>query len=655
MSQLPLDIMKLSADSVRALAIDAVAKANSGHTGTAMALADASVVLFSQHLKFDPAAPKWVDRDRFVLSCGHASMLVYSMLHLTGYELSIDDIKAFRQWDSLTPGHPESHLTAGVETTTGPLGQGISTAVGMALAEAHLAARYNRDGFDVVDHHTYVIASDGDVMEGVSHEACALAGHLGLGKLIVLYDDNKITIDGPTDISMSEDVGQRYAAYGWHVIQLEDGHNLTAINAAIELAKAETARPTIIVMRTRIGYLHPKEGTSKAHGALTNPDENATAKAAFGWAHGPFEVPDAVYDYMRGNDADHAAWNALFAEYAATHPALAAEFKRVMSGQLSDALADQYPTFGRDEKLATRAASGKVLAAITPAAPEMIGGSADLTGSNKTYVAGMVSVDEDMAGHYVNYGVREHGMGAVLNGLSLHGGLRPYGGTFLVFSDFMRGAVRLSALMEQPVVYVYSHDSIGLGEDGPTHQPIEHLMALRAMPNLAVFRPADGNETAQAWKFALEHKEGPTAIVLTRQKLSTLDGPTHDAARGGYVLVDAPDPQAIIIATGSEVEIAVAAQKQLAEAGVNVRVVSLPCWELFEAQSEAYRNIVLPADITARVSIEAGATLGWQKYIGLNGVAIGLDRFGASAPYQVLYEKLGISAERVVQAVQSLT
>ncbi len=659
MAALPLKEMKKSADAIRALALDAVQKSNSGHTGTAMALADAAVVLFSQHLKYDPKHPTWVNRDRFVLSVGHASMLQYALLHLTGYEVSMDDIKQFRQWGSITPGHPEVHETPGVEMTTGPLGQGIASAVGMAMAEAHLAATYNRPNYDVIDHHTYVFAGDGDMMEGVSHEACALAGRLGLSKLIVFYDDNNITIDGTADITMGEDVLMRFAAYGWHTERVADGHDMQAVHQAIENAKAQTNRPTLISMKTRIGYMHPKEGTSKAHGALTDETELLAAKAAIGWEYDKFTVPDAVYEFMKGaasNSAEaYPAWQSLFEHYAAAHPDLPLPFVKAFKNELPDGWEASLPTFGTDVKQATRAASGKVLAGIIPNLTTMVGGSADLTGSNKTIADGMGEYHENVAGRYVRYGVREHGMGAIMNGMSLHGGIRPYGGTFLVFSDYMRPAVRMAAIQDQPVIFVFSHDGIGVGEDGPTHQPIEHVMSLRTIPNLTVLRPADGNETSAAWKTALENIHGPSAIILTRQSLPTYaNSSIGNAEKGAYVVSDVANPVALILATGSEVEIAVAAQAQLADAGMPTRVVSMPSWELFEQQSDAYKASVLPPHITARVSIEAGTTLGWGQYVGPFGTSIGLDRFGASAPYKTVYENLGLTPQAVADAVQSI-
>ena len=658
--QLPLDRLRLAANAVRALTMDAVQKANSGHPGMPLGTADLAIVLWTQFLKHDPAAPDWSDRDRFVLSAGHGSMLLYSLLHLSGYDLSLDDLRQFRQWGSRTPGHPEHGHTPGVETTTGPLGQGITNAVGLALAESWLAATYNRPDFPIVDHFTYVIAGDGDMMEGISHEACALAGHWGLGKLIVLYDDNHISIDGPTSLSMSEDVPARFTAYGWQTLAV-DGHDMAAVAAALQAARAETERPTLIACRTHIGFGSPhKQDTNHAHGEPLGVEEVALTKQALGWPTlEPFFVPDDVYQLLRDSAESsrrrHHAWQDLFRRYAAQYPDLAAQFERAQAGELPDNWQAALPAFPPGGSFATRNASGKVLEALMPVLPTLVGGSADLTGSNKTLVKSLTPFSRaNRAGRYLHFGVREHGMGGILNGLTLHGGLRAYGGTFLVFSDYMRGAIRLAALMGLPVVYVLTHDSIGLGEDGPTHQPIEHLMALRAIPGLWVIRPADANETAIAWRLALERADGPTVLALTRQNLPTFDGPTHAAARGGYILRDSPDPQALLLATGSEVAIAVAAFEQLAAAGISARVVSLPCWELFAAQPEAYRREVLPPHLTARVSIEAGVTLGWERYIGLEGIAIGLDHFGASAPYEELYANFGLTAEAAAHAVRRL-
>lgn len=655
---MPLTELKRAADTVRMLAVDAVNQANSGHTGTAMALADAAMVLWTQFLRFDPKQPNWANRDRFVLSNGHASMLQYAMLHLTGYDVSLEDIRNFRQWHSITPGHPEVYETPGVEMTTGPLGQGLSSAVGMAMAEAHLAAVYNSADHNIVDHHTYVFCGDGDVMEGVSHEAAALAAHWKLGKLIAFFDDNKITIDGGTDLASSEDVLARFNAYGWHTIHVEDGHDMEAIHAAIVAAREVTDRPTMIGLRTHIGLKSPAQDTSKAHGALTGEEMVSAIKQAYEWTYEPFTVPDDVAEFMQDRrvdaDASHQ-WAELFKEYALANPALAAQFARGQQNELPDGWTDALPTFDADVKQATRAASGKVLEKIVPIIPYMVGGSADLTGSNNTLVKGMGMFQADsLTGRYLNYGVREHGMAAISNGIALHGGLRPYSGTFLIFSDYARGAIRLGALMKQPVVWVFTHDSIGLGEDGPTHQPISQIAGLRAIPNLCVFRPADGNETAIGWKVALERTIGPTALILTRQKLPTLAADVSGAKHGAYVLADSDDPQALILATGSEVSVALDAHEALKVEGIATRVVSMPSWELFEQQSAEYRDSVLPRHITARVSIEAAATIGWHKYVGSYGTVIGLDHFGASAPAGTLFEKFDLTAERVADEVRQL-
>jgi transketolase len=657
--QLPL--YQLTANVVRGLAMDGVQKANSGHPGMPMGMADAAVVLWRHFLKHNPADPHWPDRDRFVLSAGHGSMLLYSLLHLTGYPLSLDDLQSFRQWESLTPGHPESHLTPGVETTTGPLGQGLSVAVGMALAERWLAAKFNQPNLPIVDHYTYVIAGDGDLMEGITHEACALAAHWGLSKLIVLYDDNGITIDGGTELAFTEDVAARFTAYGWHAERV-DGHDPTAVAQAIDRARQQEERPSLILCRTQIGYGSPnKAGTASAHGEPLGEAEIKLTKEALGLPlDKPFYTPEAALDFMRqaldkGQEAQ-TEWERRLAHYEARHPELAAAFQQAISGELPAGWQAAMPAFEPGKGVATRNASGAVLDSLVPAVPTLLGGSADLTGSNKTKPKGKDYIRRGhFDGRYLYYGVREHGMGAIMNGLVQHGGVRPYGGTFLVFSDYMRGAIRLAALMEQPVIYVFTHDSIGLGEDGPTHQPIEHLMALRAIPNLTLFRPADASETAVGWQIALENKHGPTALVLTRQNLPTLPAEqTANARRGGYILRDADTPQALLIATGSEVQIALEAQRALAGMGIGARVVSMPSWELFAAQPRPYQTSVLAPHIKARVSIEAGVTLGWERFIGPNGRAIGLDRFGASAPYETLYRELGLTAEAVVTAVRQM-
>ncbi|MCC6187580.1 MAG: transketolase [Anaerolineales bacterium] len=659
-------LRQMAADSLRVLTMDAVQKANSGHPGMPMGIADAAVVLWARFLKFNPADPHWPDRDRFVLSAGHGSMLLYSLLHLTGYDLPLEQLQAFRQWGSQTPGHPEHGLTPGVETTTGPLGQGIANAVGMALAERWLAEHFNRPGARIVDHYTYVIASDGDLMEGVSHEACALAGHLGLGKLIVLYDDNGISIDGPTTLAFSESVLARFTAYGWQAVRV-DGHNPEAVEAAVRAALTRPRCPSLIACKTHIGYGSPnRQGTHTAHGEPLGADEVRLTKERLGWLpDAQFQVPDDVCAFMRAvgarGAAQHANWAALFARYAEAYPDLAAEFQRALAGELPANWDHDLPSLGfwfqspLSKPIATRAASGAVLDAIVPRLPTIIGGSADLTASTNTLPNGQASLSrDDFTGRYIRFGVREHGMGSILNGIAAHGGLRPYGGTFLVFSDYMRPAIRMAALMELPVIFVFTHDSIGLGEDGPTHQPIEHLTSLRAIPNLFVFRPADAAETAIGWRVALERRRGPTALVLTRQPVPLLDRDTHGAARGAYILADVDDPQAILIATGSEVHLALAAQKLLVEHAprLRARVVSMPCRELFEAQSAGFRESVLPARIRRRVVVEAGATIGWGAYAGLDGAVIGLDQFGASAPYQILYRQLGLTAEAIATAVQ---
>ena len=655
-------LRRLTANAIRVLAMDSVQKANSGHPGMPMGMADVAVVLWTQFLSHNPQDPSWPNRDRFVLSAGHGSMLLYSLLHLTGYDLPLQELQAFRQWGSRTPGHPEHGLTPGVEATTGPLGQGITNAVGMAIAERWLANRFNRPGFNLVDHYTYVIASDGDMMEGVSHEAGSLAGHLGLGKLIVLYDDNGISIDGPTWLAFSEDVLARFAAYGWHT-QRVDGHDPDAVEAALYAAQAEKNRPSLIACKTHIGFGSPhKQDTNKAHGEPLGEEEVRLTKQRLGWPlDPPFYVPPEVYEFMRGTGAAGAAkqaqWEALFARYAETYPDLAAAFQSFMKGELQADWDRDLPTFPLDKPLATRAASGAVLNAIAPRIPNLLGGSADLTPSNNTLPKGEKFLTrDDFSGRYIHFGVREHGMGGILNGLALHGGIRPYGGTFLIFSDYMRPALRLAAMTELPVIFVFTHDSVGLGEDGPTHQPIEHLTSLRAIPNLMVFRPADATETVEAWRVALTRQHGPTALILTRQGIPVLDrsqyAPASEARKGGYVLADAEKAEMILIGTGSEVHIALGAKKLLAEQGIPARVVSMPSWELFETQPEEYREAVLPSRIQARVAVEAGATLAWRRYVGLKGEIVGLDRFGASAPYSVIYEKLGLTAQNVVEAAQ---
>ena len=663
-------------DTIRFLAVDAVQKANSGHPGTPMALAPAAHVLFTRHLRYDPADPAWPDRDRFVLSAGHASMLLYAMLHLTGYDLSLDDLRAFRQWDSRTPGHPEHGVVPGVETTTGPLGQGLANAVGMAIAEAHLAAAYNDAEHQVVDHRTYVLASDGDLMEGVASEAASLAGHLALGKLIVLYDDNHISIDGRTDIAFTEDREKRFEAYGWHVQRVGDGNDREAIDAAVTAAEAEAARPSFIAVRTRIGFGSPhKEDTSAAHGAPLGADEVRLTKENLGWPLEPdFLVPDGVYGFYRAAAAraanTHEAWRGRFAAWRAADPGRARRWDDALAGVLPDGWDADLPVFPADAKgVPTRAASGETLAALAPAVPALIGGSGDLTPSNNTRVDGSVDFQPGTPeGTYLRFGVREHAMAAAANGLVLHGGLRPYVGTFFVFSDYLRPAMRLAALMEQPVIYVFTHDSIGLGEDGPTHQPVEHLAALRAIPGLVDLRPADANETVEAWKIALRSQHAPVALMLTRQRVPTIDRQTYAPAsgvvHGGYVLADAAPsgggagetlaPDIILIASGSEVQYALATHERLVATGVRSRVVNLASWRLFQAQDAAYRESVLPAACRRRLAIEAASSFGWERWVGLDGETLTLDRFGASAPGDVLYQEFGFTADNVHARAKAL-
>ncbi len=666
-SPIPRDLLCIN--TLRTLSIDAVEKANSGHPGLPLGAAPMAYTLWQGHLKFDPKDPKWHDRDRFVLSAGHGSMLVYSLLHLYGFELALDDLKAFRQWGSRTPGHPEFGMTPGVEATTGPLGQGTANAVGMAMAERFLAARFNRPGFELVDHHTFALVSDGDLMEGLSHEAAALAGHLKLGKLIYLYDANDVSLDGPCSLAFSEDVGKRYEAYGWQVLHVQDGdHDVVAIDRAIRAAKADGSRPSLIVVKTTIGFGSPKKaGTAAAHGSPLGKDEVAATKRALGWeAPGDFHVPDEARAHFQTagarGAATHAQWNELFAAWAKAHPELAAEWKRAWAGEYATGWDAGAPKYDPTAKVATRTAGGKVLNAFAAKIPHLFGGDADLGGSTKTTLDKESSFDGTSGkGRNVHYGVREHAMGAVANGIAYHGGARTYTATFFAFSDYMRPAIRLAAMNHLPVSFVFTHDSIGLGEDGPTHQPVEHLASLRAMPNLLVLRPADATETNECWKLALKEQKRPAALVLSRQDLPVLDRSKFPSAefvkRGAYVLAEPPAGlalRALLIATGSEVSLALAAQKELAGHKIGARVVSMPSWELFEEQDEAYRATVLPPELTARVSIEAGATFGWTRWIGAQGVAIGLDRFGGSAPANVLYEKLGFSLERIVRTVKAL-
>lgn len=649
------DLQTLAINTIRTLSIDAIQKASSGHPGLPMGCAPMAYALWQRHLKHDPRAPQWFDRDRFVLSAGHGSMLLYSLLHLTGYDLSLDELKSFRQWGSKTPGHPEWHFTPGVEATTGPLGQGAANAVGMALAERYLARHFNRPGHTIIDHYTYALVSDGDVMEGVACEAASIAGHLGLGKLIYLYDANGITLDGPLSITMSEDVGARYAACGWHVQHVENGdRDIAAIDAAIQTARNEHDRPSIIIIRTTIGYGSPKKaGTSSAHGSPLGDAEVAATKQALGWdPAAQFLVPDEVRAHFaegpRRGAAAHAAWREKLAAYKAAHPDLASQLELALAGQLPAGWDEDLPSFSA--ATATRSASGKIMNALAAKIPWLVGGDADLGGSTKTIVAGG-DYDRAGAGRNLRFGIREHAMAAMGNGMLYHGGVRPFVATFFVFSDYMRPSVRLASLNKQPAIFVWTHDSIGLGEDGPTHQPVEHLMALRAMPNLTVFRPADGNETVVGWKLALERTHAPTGLVLSRQDLPAVTAAgAPGAERGAYVLADGSD--AILIASGSEVAIALAARDELAKTGISARVVSMPSWELFAEQDASYRDSVLPPERWQRVSVEAGVTFGWRQYVGDRGASIGVDTFGASAPGEVLFEKYGITPAAVVEAVR---
>ncbi len=648
------DLEQLCINTVRTLAMDAVQKANSGHPGTPMALAPLTYVLWNEVMEHNPRNPDWANRDRFVLSAGHASMLLYSMLYLTGYGLTLDDLKGFRQWNSRTPGHPEHGHAPGVEATTGPLGQGISNAVGMALAERMLAERYNQPGHEVIDHRTYVIASDGDLMEGVASEASSLAGFLGLGKLTVFYDDNRITIEGSTDLAFGEDVAGRFRAYGWNVLAIADVNNVAEVRLVMQQAAVSSDRPTLVVTKTHIAYGSPnKQDTAGAHGAPLGADEVAATKQNLGWPYAePFSVPeDALNVYRRTVDrgsAAQAAWESRFAAYQAAHPELAAELSRVLAGRLPEGWTAALPSFKEGEAAATRSASGAVLNALAPVIPELVGGSADLAPSTDTNLkdAGHIGPGA-FGGRNLHFGIREHAMGAILNGMALHGGLRGYGGTFLVFADYMRPSVRLAALTGLPVVYVYTHDSIGLGEDGPTHQPVEHLASLRAIPNLVVIRPADANETAGAWKVALERTGGPTALALSRQRLPVLR-PGGAVDKGAYVLEDGG--HVVLIGTGSEVSACLEARTLLAETGIAARVVSMPSWELFAEQPASYRDQVLPPGVPS-LAVEAGVSFGWERWAN---ASVTIDRFGASAPGEVALERLGFSPQNVAQQARAL-
>lgn len=679
----PAELEERCINTIRFLAADAVEKAKSGHPGMPMGAAAAAHTLWACHLKHNPSNPLWIDRDRFVLSAGHASMLLYVMLHLAGYDLSLDDLKAFRQWESRTPGHPEYHCAPGVEVTTGPLGQGLSNAVGMAIAEAHLSARFNRPDNEIINHYTYVMASDGDLMEGVTAEASSLAGHLGLGKLIVIYDDNRISLAGSTGLAFTEDVGKRYEAYGWQVLRVSEGNRPAAIDEALHQARAELSRPSILFVQTTIGYGAPhKQGTADSHGSPLGRDELDAAKKNLGWPLEPaFFVPGDVSDFYR-QAADRGKlreeqWLSAFERYSRQYPELVAELQRVMDGRLPDGWEKALPVYqGGAADVATRKAGETVMQALAPCIPELMGGSADLNPSCFTWLKGMgdfqspgispaglqgrVGGSWGYEGRNVHYGVREHAMGAIAVGMALHGGVLPYTGTFLTFADYMRPPMRLSALMGLRVLYVFTHDSIGLGEDGPTHQPIEQVMNLRAVPNLTVIRPADAHETVEAWREALLNSKGPTALIFSRQNLPVLDretlAPATGLQKGGYILWESGEgaPEIILIGTGSEVPLVLEAGRRLAAEGVAVRVVSLPSWELFDRQPVAYREAVLPSTLRLRVAVEAGIKLGWERYVGLDGTVIGMDGFGASAPANVLAEKFGLTVDNVMAAARAL-
>ena len=663
------EISKLSIDTIRGLAMDAVQQANSGHPGTAMALAPLAYTLFKRVLRVNPGDTEWPDRDRFVLSAGHACVLQYSLLHLTGYELSLEDLKQFRQWGSRTPGHPERGHTPGIEVTTGPLGQGFGNAVGMAIAERFLAERFNRPGREVVDHHTYAICSDGDMMEGISQEAASIAGHFGLGKLIVCYDDNHITIDGTTSISFDgENHTARMQADGWHVQRVENSEDLEALEAAISAAREETERPSFIQVRSHIAYPAPHAmDTAKAHGAPLGEEEVRAAKEVMGFdPDRHFWVDEKVYEHMSLREAGASAqreWQQRFTSWREAFPDMAEDWDRAWAGRLRDGWHGSLPAFQAGEEIATRSAGQKTMAAFSEFAPTMIGGAADLVESTKTVFEGAGEFSKVHTGRNVPFGIREHAMGAIVNGCAAHGGIvKPYGSTFLMFSDYMRPSVRLSALMGLPVVWVWTHDSVGLGEDGPTHQPVEHYAALRVIPHLWVIRPGDANETTEAWRVALEREDGPVALLLSRQNVLTLDradglGAASELERGGYVLWDSgesEDPELILISTGAEVPLTLEAGRQLASEGTRIRVVSMPCIELFEAQSQEYRDGVLPPVVTARLAVEPGASMSWWKWVGSKGDVLGIDRFGASAPGRTVLEKLGFTTENIAARARAL-
>jgi transketolase len=657
---------ELCVQTIRFLAMEAVEKAKSGHPGMPMGMAPAAYVIWTRHLKHNPKNPRWPNRDRFILSGGHGCMLLYSLLHLTGYDMPLDELKNFRQWGSKAPGHPEYNPDLGIEVTTGPLGQGLSNAVGMAIAQKYLANYFNREGYPIVDYRMYVTVGDGDLEEGVTSESSSLAAHLGLDNLVVVYDDNSISIDGPTSLSFTEDRAKRYEAYGWHVqVVGGDGNDMEAFEKALAGAKAEKDRPSIIMLRTHIAYGSPnKQDTAEAHGAPLGDDEIRLIKQRFGWdPDKSFYVPDELraltQKVVEAGAKAETQWNKLFERYAKQYPELAQQYKDAAAGRLPVKIDELLPKFDPSKPVATRQASGKVLDALMPKLPLVLGGSADLTPSNNTRWAGVKDFQKDARdGRYLRFGVREHAMGAILNGINVSGLLRAFGGTFLVFSDYMRGAVRVAAISKYPTIFVWTHDSIGVGEDGPTHQPVEHFAALRAIPNLVVLRPADANETTYAWKYVLEHRDGPVALLLTRQAIPVLDQTKYpsaaNVAKGAYVLVAADKPDVLLLASGSEVSIALGAADGLAKEGTKAQVVSMPSWELFERQDQAYKDSVIPPSVKARVGIEAGVELGWHKYIGDKGIFIGVTRFGVSAPYKVCLEKYGITVENVIKAARKV-
>ena len=662
-----VDIELLSINTIRFLAVDAVQKANSGHPGMPMACAPIGYTLYKKVLKHNPANPHWYNRDRFILSNGHGSMLLYSLLHLCGYRVALDDLKNFRQWESITPGHPEYGLTEGVETTTGPLGQGFTNAVGMAIARDYLGASFNKDDYKIIDHYIYGICSDGDLMEGISHEAAALAGHLKLGKFIFFYDDNKITIDGSTSLAYSDDVQKRFEGYHWQVLHVDDVNDLSQMNKAIETAHKSNDKPTLIITKTHIGFGSPnKQDTASAHGSPLGEEEVKLTKQNLNW-------PDDKYFYIPGEVSEHfkevrkkgeeyeAEWNKLFESYKKKYPSEAEQFLKIMKGDFGDGWKKALPVFENiNEKLATRAASGKVINAIAEYLPMLIGGSADLEPSNNTMIKGIGKFSaDDRSGKNFHFGIREHGMASIMNGMALYGGIIPYGGTFLVFSDYLRPAIRLASISGVKVIYVFTHDSVGLGEDGPTHQPVEHFAALRAIPKLVFIRPSDATETVEAWKVAIEHKGSPVALILTRQKLPIFDrkklASAENLYKGAYIIKEAKDnPQVILMASGSEVYLAIDAAEKLQEEGINVRVVSFPSWELFEKQDSKYKSQVLPEFVKARVAIEAGVSLGWKRYVGDLGEVISIEKFGASAPYTTIFENYGFTSKNIVNTAKKV-